>query len=194
MNSKVDAFLSKAKQWREEMTRLRGIVRSVPELAEEMKWGHPCYTFEGGNVVLIHGFKEYCALLFFKGALLKDAKGILVQQTENVQGARQVRFRNLGEIEKLARVLKDYIKEAVEVERRGLKVEYKGTAEFKMPEEFRKRLDGDARLRKAFEALTPGRQRGYLLYFAGAKQSTTREARIEKCAPRILVGRGLKDE
>jgi uncharacterized protein YdeI (YjbR/CyaY-like superfamily) len=194
MNSKVDEFLRKAKQWREEMTRLREIVVSVPELGEEMKWGHPCYTFEGGNVVLIHGFKEYCALLFFKGALLKDGKGILVQQTENVQGARQVRFRNLGEIEKLARVLKDYIKEAVEVERRGLKVEYKGTAEFKMPEEFRKRLDGDARLKKAFAALTPGRQRGYLLYFAGAKQSTTREARIEKCAPRILVGRGLKDE
>jgi uncharacterized protein YdeI (YjbR/CyaY-like superfamily) len=194
MNSKVDAFLSKAKQWREEMTRLRGIVRSVPELAEEMKWGHPCYTVAGANVVLIHGFKEYCALLFFKGALLKDAKGILVQQTENVQGARQVRFRNLGEIEKLARVLKDYIKEAVEVERRGLKVEYKATAEFKIPEEFRKRLNGDARLKKAFEALTPGRQRGYLLYFAGAKQSTTREARVEKCAPRILEGMGLKDE
>ena len=194
MNSKVDAFLRKAKQWREEMTRLRGIVRSVPELAEEMKWGHPCYTFEGGNVVLIHGFKEYCALLFFKGALLKDAKGILVQQTENVQGARQVRFRNVGEVEKLARVLKDYIKDAVEVERRGLKVEYKGTDAFKMPEEFRERLDGDARLKKAFEALTPGRQRGYLLYFAGAKQATTREARVERCAPRILEGMGLKDE
>jgi uncharacterized protein YdeI (YjbR/CyaY-like superfamily) len=194
MNSKVDGYLSKAKQWREEMTKLREIVRAVPELVEEMKWGHPCYTFEGGNVVLIHGFKEYCALLFFKGALLKDAKGILVQQTENVQGARQVRFRNLGEIEKLARVLKDYIKEAVEAERRGLKVEYKATAEFKMPEEFRKRLDGDARLKKAFEALTPGRQRGYLLYFAGAKQSTTREARVEKCVPRILEGMGLKDE
>ena len=193
MNSKVDAFLGEAKQWREEMTRLREIVRSVPELTEEMKWGHPCYTLEGANVVLIHGFKEYCALLFFKGALLKDGKGILVQQTENVQGARQVRFRTLGEIETSARAVKDYIKEAVEVERRGLKVEYKGTAEFKMPEEFRKRLDGDARLKKAFEALTPGRQRGYLLYFAQAKQSTTREARVEKCVPRILEGMGLKD-
>lgn len=193
MNSKVDGFLSKAKQWREEMTRLREIALSVPELTEEMKWGHPCYTFEGGNVVLIHGFKEYCALLFFKGALLKDGKGILVQQTENVQGARQVRFRDLGEIEKLARVLKDYIQEAIEVERRGLKVEYKGTDAFKMPEEFRKRLDGDARLKKAFEALTPGRQRGYLLYFADAKQSKTREARVEKCVPRILEGMGFKD-
>ena len=192
MNSKVDGYLSEAKQWREEMTRLREIVLSVPELMEEMKWGHPCYTLEGANVVLIHGFKEYCALLFFKGALLKDPKGILVQQTDNVQGARQVRFRSVGEIEKLARVLKGYIKDAVEVERRGLKVEYK--TEFKMPEEFRKRLDGDARLKKAFEALTPGRQRGYLLYFAGAKQSSTREARVEKCVPRILEGMGLKDE
>jgi uncharacterized protein YdeI (YjbR/CyaY-like superfamily) len=194
MNSKVDGYLSKAKQWREEMTRLREIVRGVPELVEEMKWGHPCYTLEGANVVLIHGFKEYCAFLFFKGALLKDPKGILVQQTENVQGARQVRFRNVEEIEKLARVLKDYIQEAVEVERRGLKVEYKETAEFKMPEEFRKRLEGDLQLKKKFEALTPGRQRGYLLYFAGAKQSTTREARVEKCVPRILEGMGLKDE
>jgi uncharacterized protein YdeI (YjbR/CyaY-like superfamily) len=194
MNRKVDGYLSKAKQWREEMTRLREIVCGVPELVEEMKWGHPCYTFEGGNVVLIHGFKEYCALLFFKGALLKDGKGILVQQTENVQGARQVRFRSVEEIGKLERVLRDYIKEAVEVERRGLKVEFKGTAAFEMVEEFRKRLNGDGRLKKAFEALTPGRQRGYLLYFAQAKQSTTREARVEKCVPRILEGMGLKDE
>ena len=194
MSAKVDSYLTKAERWRQEMTRLRGIVLSVAGLTEEMKWGHPCYTLEGANVVLIHGFKEYCALLFFKGALLKDGKGILVQQTENVQGARQVRFRSVGEIEKLARVLKDYIKDAVEVERRGLKVEYKGTDAFEMVEEFRKRLDGDARLKKAFEALTPGRQRGYLLYFAGAKQSTTREARVEKCAPRILERMGLKDE
>ena len=194
MNSKVDAYLTKAKQWREEIRRLREIILTVPGLTEQMKWGHPCYTLDGANVVLIHGFKEYFAVLFFKGALLKDPKGILVQQTENVQGARQVRFTNLQELTKKEAALKALIKEAMEVERRGLKVEYKGTAEFAMPEEFRKRLDGDGRLKKAFEALTPGRQRGYLLYFAGAKQSTTREARVEKCVPRILEGMGLKDE
>lgn len=193
MNSKVDAYLTKAKQWREEIRRLREIILTVPGLTEQMKWGHPCYTLDGANVVLIHGFKEYFAVLFFKGALLKDPKGILVQQTENVQGARQVRFTNLQELTKKEPALKALIKEAMEAERRGLKVEYKGTAEFAVPEEFRKRLDGDGRLKKAFEALTPGRQRGYLLYFAGAKQSTTREARVEKCVPRILEGMGLKD-
>ena len=194
MNPKVDAYLSKAKRWREEMTRLREIIASVPGLTEEMKWGHPCYTFEGATVVLIHGFKEYCAVLFFKGALLKDAKKILVQQTENVQGARQVRFTNFQEVAKREEALKAYIQEAIENEKRGLKVEFKGTAQFKVPEEFQKRLDGDARLKKAFAALTPGRQRAYLLYFAGAKQSPTRAARIEKCAPQILKGKGLKEE
>ena len=194
MNPKVDGYLSKARQWREEMARLREIISSVPGLTEEMKWGHPCYTLEGANVVLIHGFKEYCAVLFFKGALLKDAKKILVQQTENVQGARQVRFTNIQEVTKREKALKEYIQEAIENEKRGLKVEYKGTAEFKVPEEFQRKLDRDARLKKAFAALTAGRQRAYLVHFAGAKQSATREARIEKCAPQILKGKGLNEE
>jgi uncharacterized protein YdeI (YjbR/CyaY-like superfamily) len=162
-------------------------------LTEELKWGCPCYTLKKKNIVLIHVFKEYCAILFFKGALLKDPKNILVQQTENVQVARQVRFTNLKEIIQQERILKAYILEAIEVEKKGIKMELKKTNEFSMPEEFKKRLDKTRSLKNAFNELTPGRQRGYLLYFAAAKQSKTREARIEKSIPQILDGKGLDD-
>ena len=192
MNPKVDFFFSKAKKWKEEFERLRAIVLDCG-LSEELKWGKPCYTFQKSNMVLIHGFKDYCALLFFKGALLKDAKGILVQQTENVQAARQVRFTNIREIVKMEPVLKAYIKEAIEVERAGLKVTYKKTSEFKVPEEFQNKLDEIPALKAAFDALTPGRQRGYLFYFSQAKQSKTRESRVEKCTRQILSGKGLDD-
>jgi len=192
MNPKVDAFLSKAERWREEMGKLRTIILGCG-LTEEFKWMHPCYTFQDSNVVIIHGFKEYCAILFIKGALLKDARGILIQQTENVQAARQVRFTHVQEIVRLAPVLKAYIREAIQVEKADLKVDYKKTSEFNMPEEFRKKLDAMPALKTAFEALTPGRQRGYLLYFSAAKQSQTRESRIEKCMDRIFDGKGLND-
>jgi uncharacterized protein YdeI (YjbR/CyaY-like superfamily) len=192
MNPKVDVFLSKAKQWRKEFEKLRTIVLDCG-LTEEFKWMHPCYTLEGSNVVLIHGFKEYCALLFMKGALLKDARGILVQQTENVQAARQARFTDVREIIKLEPILKAYIQEAIAAEKAGLEVKLKKTSEFKMPDEFRKKLDAAPALKTAFKALTPGRQRGYLLYFSAAKQSGTRAARVEKCAPQILKGKGLND-
>ncbi len=192
-NPKVDFYFTKAKKWQKEFERLRIIILNC-ELTEELKWGHPCYMFQGNNIVLMHGFKEYCALLFFKGALLKDAKGILVQQTENVQAARQIRFTSVQEIVKLKTVLNAYIYEAIEVEESGLKLELKKTKEFKMPEEFQIKLDKDAALKKAFKALTPGRQRGYLLYFSAAKQSKTRESRIEKYREQILEGKGLNDE
>jgi uncharacterized protein YdeI (YjbR/CyaY-like superfamily) len=191
-NPKVDAFLAEAGQWREEFAKLRQIILGCG-LSEDLKWGKPCYTLQGSNVVLIHGFKEYCALLFMKGALLKDPRGILVQQTENVQSARQIRFTSPQEITKLAGAVKSYIQEAIKVEAAGLKVTLKKTAEFKVAEEFQRQLDENAALRNAFEALTPGRQRGYLLYFAAAKQSKTREARVEKCLPRIFDGIGLND-
>src|SRR5262249_1087873 len=191
-NPKIDGYLRKAKKWREEFEKLRRIVLECG-LTEEMKSGYPCYTFEKSNVVLIHGFKEYCALLFFKGALLKDAKGILVQQTENVQASRQIRFTNVWEIVKMTSVLKAYIREAIEVEKAGLEVSYKKNVEFKTPEEFQKKLDEVPALKTAFNALTPGRQRGYLLYFSAPKQSKTREARIEKCMRQILHGNGLND-
>jgi len=158
-----------------------------------VKWSKPCYTFEKSNIVLIHGFKEYCALLFFKGALLKDAKGILVQQTENVQAARQIRFTNVREIVKMKPILKAYIHEAIELEKAGLEVSYKRTSEFKTSGEFQKKLDELPVLKTAFDALTPGRQRGYLLYFSAPKQSKTREARVEKCMRQILNGKGLND-
>ncbi|HTE31297.1 MAG TPA: YdeI family protein [Chryseolinea sp.] len=192
MNPKVDWFFTKAKKWREEYDRLRMIVLDCG-LTEELKWGCPCYTFENSNIVLIHGFKEYCALLFMKGALLKDAKGILIQQTENVQVARQIRFTNVEEITSMESTLKAYVKEAIKVEKAGVKVPLKKTSEFKMPEEFKNVLDRTPALKKAFHALTPGRQRGYLLYFSSAKQSKTREARIEKSMPQILKGKGLED-
>jgi uncharacterized protein YdeI (YjbR/CyaY-like superfamily) len=191
-NPKVDFFFNKTGKWEEEFRKLRKIILDCG-LTEELKWGKPCYTFQKSNVVLIHGFKEYCALLFMKGALLKDAKGILIQQTENVQAARQIRFTNIGEIVKMKRILKAYIKEAIEVEKAGLEVNYKKTSEFKIPEEFEKKLNAIPALRTAFDALTPGRQRGYLLYFSGAKQSNTRESRVERCMPQILKGKGLDD-
>jgi uncharacterized protein YdeI (YjbR/CyaY-like superfamily) len=191
-NPKVDFFFAKAEQWQKEFEKLRTIILDCG-LTEELKWGHPCYTFQNTNIVIIQGFKEYCAILFTKGALLKDAKGILIQQTENVQAARQVRFTSLQEIGKLERVLKGYIKEAIEAERAGLKVTYKKTSEFKIAEEFQKKLDEDAALRSAFEKLTPGRQRGYLLYFSAPKQSKTRESRVEKSIPLIFDGLGLND-
>ena len=191
-NPKVDFFFSKAQKWQEEFRKLRTIVLACG-LTEELKWGKPCYTFEKSNVVLIHGFKEYCALLFIKGALLKDAKDILIQQTRNVQAARQIRFTNIREIAKLEPVLKAYIKEAIEIEKAGLEVKLKKTSEFKVPDELQIKLDAMPVLRTAFDALTPGRQRGYVLYFSGAKQSKTRESRVEKWIPQILKGKGLND-
>ena len=191
-NPKVDWFFDKPGKWREAYAKLRTIVLGCG-LTEELKWGCPCYTFEKRNIVLIHGFKDYCALLFFKGALLKDPKGILIQQTENVQAARQIRFGGLGEIAKLKTSVKAYIKEAVQAEKAGLKVNLKKPGEFKMPGEFKAKLDEVSGLKKAFNALSPGRQRGYLLYFSAPKQSKTREARIEKSVPQILKGKGLND-
>ncbi len=192
MNPKVDFYFNKASQWQEEINKLRIIVHDCG-LTEELKWGCPCYAFDKTNIVLIHVFKEYCALLFFKGALLKDAKGILIQQTENVQAARQIRFTNVKEIVKMEPMLKAYIYEAIEVDKAGLKVNLKKTTEFNMPEEFQNKLDKNLTLKKAFEALTPGRQRGYFLYFSQPKQSTTRESRIEKTMQQILDGKGLND-
>jgi uncharacterized protein YdeI (YjbR/CyaY-like superfamily) len=162
-------------------------------LTEELKWGVPCYTFQNSNIVLMHGFKEYCAILFVKGALLKDANGILIQQTENVQSARQIRFTHLREIVEMESILKAYIYEAIEVEKAGLKVNYKKPAEFIVPEEFINKLEEVPGLQDAFEALTPGRQRAYILFFSAPKQSKTREARIEKCMPQIINGKGLND-
>ena len=191
-NKKVDRFMDRAKRWKEEMIRLREICLASG-LTEDYKWMHPCYTFQGKNIVLIHGFKEYCALLFHKGALLKDEDNILVQQTENVQAARQLRFTNVKEIVDLETTITAYIFEAIEVEKAGLEVKMKKTSEFKMPDEFKKALDNDPDLKAAFKNLTPGRQRGYLLYFSQAKQLKTRESRIEKCIPKILEGKGLDD-
>ncbi len=191
-NPKVDWYFVKDKKWQEEIERLRTIVLDSG-LNEELKWGCPCYTFEKSNIVLIHVFKEYCALLFFKGALLNDAKGILVQQTKNVQAARQIRFTNAKEIIKLKPAIKSYIRQAIEAEKAGLKVELKKTKEFSVPEEFQNKLDENRALKIAFKSLTPGRQRGYLLYFSSAKQFKTREARVEKYIPRILNGKGLDD-
>jgi uncharacterized protein YdeI (YjbR/CyaY-like superfamily) len=193
MNPKVDKFLKEEERWREEFKKLRGIILECG-LAEELKWGKPCYALEERNVVLIHGFKAYCAILFMKGALLKDAEGILIQQTENVQAARQIRFTSVREIVEMEKILKAYIKEAIKVEKAGLEVTYKKTSEFDMPEEFQRKLREMPALKTAFEALTPGRQRGYILYFSGARQSQTREARIEKCADQILDGKGLNDD
>src|ERR1700730_3247743 len=193
MNPKVDFFFNKAKQWQEEYEKLRMICLNCG-LTEELKWGCPCYTFQGKNIVLIHGFKEYCALLFFKGALLNDANSILIQQTKNVQSARQVRFTNLQEIVKMKPILKTYIYEAIEVERAGLKAKLKKTSDFKIPGEFQKKLDKNAALKKAFHALTPGRQRAYIFYFSQPKLSKTRESRVEKCMQQILNGKGLNDQ
>jgi uncharacterized protein YdeI (YjbR/CyaY-like superfamily) len=193
MNPKVDFFFSKAKKWHEEFEKLRVIILDCG-LTEDLKWGCPCYTFQKRNIVLIHGFKEYCALLFFKGALLKDANGILIQQTKNVQAARQIRFTSVREIVKLKPILKAYINQAIEVEKAGLKVNFKKTSEFDVPEEFQNKLDEIAALKTAFNALTPGRQRAYLHYFSQPKQSKTRESRVEKCMQQILMGKGLNDQ
>jgi uncharacterized protein YdeI (YjbR/CyaY-like superfamily) len=192
-NPKVDWFFKKETKWKDEYERLRMIALGCG-LTEELKWGCPCYTVEGHNVVLIHGFKDYCAYLFHKGALLKDPKKILIQQTENVQAARQIRFKHVDQIADMETVLKAYIKEASKLEKAGVKVPLKKTSEFKMPEEFQSVLDKTPALKKAFKALTPGRQRGYLLYFSSAKQTKTRESRIEKYIPKILKGKGLEDE
>ena len=193
MNPTVDFYFNKTGKWQKEFKQLRMIVLDCG-LTEELKWGQPCYMFEKRNIVLIHGFKEYCALLFFKGALLKDASAILIQQTENVQAARQVRFTNFREIAKTKKILKAYIYEAIEAEEAGLKVELKKTREFKIPVEFQKKLDRIPALKTAFTALTPGRQRAYILHFSAPKQSKTRESRIEKYLPQILRGRGLNDQ
>jgi len=192
MNPKVNFYFDKAKQWQQEIERLRTIVLDCG-LTEELKWGCPCYTLGESNIVLIHVFKEYCALLFFKGALLNNADGLLIQQTENVQAARQVRFTNIREIIEQEYILKKIINEAIEVEKAGLKVELKKTTEFKMPVEFQSKLDHIPALKSAFEALTPGRQRAYLLHFSQPKQSKTRESRVEKYIPQILAGKGLND-
>ena len=192
MNPKVDFYFIKAKKWQEELEKLRMIVLDCG-LTEELKWGCPCYTFQKTNIVLIHVFKEYCALLFFKGALLNDPEDILIQQTKNVQAARQIRFTNVREIVKMAPILKAYIYEAIEVEKAGLKVNLKKTSEFKIPEEFQNKLDAIPALKTAFDALTPGRQRAYILYFSAPKQSKTRESRVEKCMQQILNGKGLND-
>ena len=191
-NPEVDWFFTKATKWQEEYEELRTLCLSC-ELSEELKWGCPCYTFQKNNILLIHGFKSYCALLFMKGALLKDTDGILIQQTENVQSARQIRFTSLAEIVNLKVIVKAYVKEAIDVEKAGLKVEMKQTTEFKMPEVFERVLDDMPDLKSAFYQLTPGRQRGYLLYFSSPKQAKTREARIEKYVPKILDGKGLED-
>ena len=191
-NPKVDAYLRRNKKWREEFEKLRMIILACG-LIEELKWGCPCYTFEKRNVVLIHGFKEYCALLFFKGVLLKDPNGILIQQTKNVQAARQIRFTNVREIVKLKPFLKAYIKEAIAVEKAGLKVKLKKTSDFKIPEEFQNKLDQMPALKTAFKALTPGRQRAYLFHFSQPKQSRTRQSRVEKYMHQILNGKGLDD-
>ncbi len=192
-NPKVDVFISKAKKWQVEFENLRRIILDC-RLSEELKWGVPCYTFEGSNIVLMHGFKYYCALLFFKGALLNNSEGILISQTENTQASRQIQFADVREIVEMETILKTYIYEAIEVEKSGLKVNYKGTTEFIIPEEFQNKIDEIPDLKTAFYTLTPGRQRAYLLYFSAPKLAKTRESRVEKCMPLILTGKGLNDE
>jgi len=191
-NPKVDFYFGKAKEWQKELEKLRMIILDC-QLTEELKWGVPCYTFQKSNIVLIHIFKEYCAILFFKGALLNDANRILIQQTENVQAGRQIRFTTVREIVEMEAILKTYIYEAIEVEKAGLKVKLKKPAEFKLPEELRNKLDEMPALKTAFEALTPGRQRAYNLYFSAPKQAKTREARVEKSVQQILDGKGIND-
>ena len=193
MNPKVDVYLTKAKKWQEEMEKLRMIILDC-QLTEELKWGKPCYTFQKSNIVLIVGFKEYCALIFCKGALLNDANGILIKPGENTQAGRQIRFTNVREIVEMETVLKAYIYEAIEVEKAGLKVNFKKNTELIFPEEFQNKLDQIPALKTAFDALTPGRQRAYNLYFSAPKQSKTRESRVEKCRQQILNGKGLNDQ
>lgn len=191
-NPKVDAYLKRNERWQAEMTALRDLLLECP-LVEDLKWGVPCYTLDGKNVVLIHAFKDYCALLFHKGALMKDPDGVLIQQTENVQSARQIRFRQLDEIRRMENLIKSYVHEAIEVEKAGLKVAHKTVAEFAVPDELHSAFEKDPALKSAFETLTPGRQRAYLLHFSSAKQAVTRESRIEKCRSKIMEGKGLDD-
>lgn len=193
MNTQVEHFFEKTQQWSEEFNLLRDIITENKSLEEEYKWMHPCYTLDGKNIVLIHGFKEYCALLFHKGALLKDPEGILIQQTENVQAGRQIRFKHIAEIITLRPVIQAYIQEAVEIEKAGLKVELKKVNDYPIPEEFQQVLAQDQELNTAFYSLTPGRQKGYLFYFNQAKQSKTRQNRIEKYYQQILDGKGIDD-
>jgi uncharacterized protein YdeI (YjbR/CyaY-like superfamily) len=193
LNPRVDEYLKKAEKWQQESKKLRKIILDCG-LTEESKWGKPCYTFQNSNVVIIQGFKEYCALLFCKGVLLKDANRILIQQTENVQAARQIRFTHLRQIVEMEPIVKAYVREAVEVEKAGLEVNYKKTSEFTIPEELQNKLRELPALKTAFEALTPGRQRAYILYFSAPKQSKTRESRVEKCMQQILDGKGLNDQ
>ena len=192
MNPNVDFYFSKAKKWQEEIKKLRMTILDCG-LTEELKWGVPCYTFQKSNIVLLHVFKQYCAVLFFKGALLNDALSILIQQTKNVQAARQIRFTNVREIVEMEAILKTYIYEAIEVEKSGLKVNLKKNTELTIPEEFQNKLDEIPALKTAFDALTPGRQRAYILYFSAPKQSKTRESRVEKCMQQILNGKGLNE-
>jgi uncharacterized protein YdeI (YjbR/CyaY-like superfamily) len=192
MNPKVDEFLNKAKKWQKEMRKLRMIILDCG-LIEELKWRQPCYTFQESNIVIIGGFKEYCALMFFKGVLLKDPNNILIRQTENVQASRQIRFINVQEIIEMESILKSYIYEAIEIEKSGLEIDFKETREFVIPEELQRKLNENASLKRAFEALTPGRQRAYILYFSSPKQSKTRESRIKKYVEQILNGKGLND-
>jgi len=192
MNPKVDFYFHKEARWQEEIKKLRSIVLDCG-LDEELKWGCPCYTYEKKNIVLIHVFKEYCALLFFKGSLLQDPEGVLIQQTKNVQVPRQMRFTSAREIGRLKSVIKAYIFEAIEVEKSGLKPKLKKTTEYNIPEEFQKKLDKSPGLQSAFDALTPGRQRGYLLYFSAPKQSATRASRVEKSIKQILAGKGVNE-
>jgi len=192
MNPKVDAFLKRQEKWRAEFEKLRGILLESG-LTEELKWGQPCYALDGKNVALIHGFKEYCAILFHKGALLQDPKGVLIQQTKNVQAARQIRFTSVQEVTKLEKTVKACVREAIEIERAGLKVQFKKTEDLEWPEEFESKVAANAKLQAAFAALTPGRQRAYIFHFSQPKLSTTRAARVEKHVPRILQGLGLDD-
>lgn len=191
-NLKVDEYLSKTEKWQEELTKLRKIILECP-LDEELKWGVPCYTFQGNNVVIIHAFKEYCAVLFVKGSLLNDTNGVLIQQTKNVQAGRQIRFTNVDEIDDMVTILKAYVNEAIELEKAGLKVNFKKTAEYDIPPEFQKVIDENSNLKAAFNSLTPGRQRAYILFFSAPKQSKTRESRIEKYMQQILNSKGLND-
>jgi uncharacterized protein YdeI (YjbR/CyaY-like superfamily) len=193
MNPKVDAFLKRQDKWRPEFEKLREILLACG-LDEDLKWGQPCYALDGKNVALIHGFKEYCAILFNKGVLLKDTKGVLIQQTKNVQAARQIRFTSVADVTKLAKTVKAYVREAIEIELSGVKVPMKETKEFEVAEELSRALAKNAKLKAAFGALTPGRQRAYMLHFAQPKLAKTREARVEKHVPRILKGLGLDDE
>jgi uncharacterized protein YdeI (YjbR/CyaY-like superfamily) len=192
MNPKVDSYLKRQGKWREEQARLRDLLLDSG-MTEELKWGHPCYALDGKNVALIHAFKEYCAILFHKGSLMKDPKGVLIQQTKNVQAARQIRFTSLAQVNKLAKTVKAYVKEAIEIERAGLKVKFKKTDEYELPEEFESKLHAIPKLEAAFAALTPGRQRAYIFHFSQPKLSKTRTARVEKHMPRILKGLGLDD-